>query len=159
MVGAMNPCQCGYYPDRNKCRCSVREIQKYQQRLSGPLLDRIDLCAEASAFLGNQLGSGGIGQTSLQIKKRVSQAREVQYKRYEKETIYFNGSLTPGMMKRYCLMDQEAKKILEKFLEREEISARGYHKIIKVARTIADLDGKLQIQGRHITESIFYRMQ
>lgn len=159
LIGAMNPCQCGYYPDRNKCRCSVREIQKYKQRLSGPLLDRIDLCAEASAFLGDQLGSAGTGETSLQIKKRVRQAREVQYKRYEKERIYFNGSLTPGMMKRYCLMNQEAKKILEKFLKREEVSARGYHKIIKVARTIADLDGTLQIQGRHITESIFYRMQ
>lgn len=159
LVGAMNPCQCGYYPDRNKCRCSIREIQKYQQRLSGPLLDRIDLCGEASAFLGDKLGSAGTGETSRQIKERISCAREVQYRRYKKEAIYFNGSLTPGIMKRYCGMSQEAEMILKEFLEREEVSARGYHKIIKVARTIADLDEKEQIQEKHITESIFYRMQ
>lgn len=157
LVGAANPCPCGYYPDRNRCRCKEEEIRRYHMRISGPVLDRIDICAEASPVKWEEMEGSSGEETTKEIRKRVMEAREIQLERYRKEDIYFNASLTPTMIRYFCPINIEGREILEEVYQRERLSARAYYKILKVARTIADLAGSETIRGEHLLESICYR--
>ena len=158
MVGAMNPCKCGFYPDRNRCHCSEHEVRRYLEKLSGPIIDRMDMCAEAVIINYEKLDSKGTTESSASIRQRVKQAREIQYNRYKNETVYFNGALTPDLVKKYCVIDKEAKDMIRSLFTDKTLSARAYHKLLKVARTIADLDESDKIKAKHLAESIFYRM-
>ena len=158
LVASMNPCPCGFFGSQEKeCRCSRQSIQKYIGKISGPLLDRIDIQVEVTAVKYDELKSDKKTEASEQIRKRVNKARSIQEKRYEKLEIYSNASLTPGLMEKYCKLDKESNKLLEQAFKILGLSARAHGRILKVARTIADLDGKENIEINHITEAIQYR--
>jgi magnesium chelatase family protein len=157
MIAAMNPCNCGYYPDRNKCNCSLAQVKRYLNRISQPLLDRFDICIETLQINYKELERNESTETSGDIKKRVCIARDIQLKRYMKQNIYFNSELTPKTIKKYCPLGKKAQALIEEAFIRFNLSARAYHRILKVARTIADLDQSDQITSRHISEAICYR--
>lgn len=157
-IASMNPCPCGFYGSKEKeCTCSPREISRYMNKISGPLLDRIDIQAEVTPVKYNNLQSTARIEGSAEIKKRVNDARNIQKQRYKNLKIYSNSELTPSLMSKFCELDIEAKKILERAFERLGLSARAYTRIIKVARTIADLDKSENIDSKHIAEAIQYR--
>ncbi|MFA9463849.1 MAG: YifB family Mg chelatase-like AAA ATPase [Velocimicrobium sp.] len=158
MVGAMNPCKCGYYPDRNRCACSEIEVKRYVEKLSGPIIDRIDICADAVAIDYKKIASKQAAESSDSIRRRIKKARAIQFERYTREAIYFNGALTPDLIKKYCEIDEQSRQIITDLFSDNPLSARAYHKLLKVARTIADLDGCEKIEAKHLSESIFYRM-
>ncbi len=158
IIAAMNPCPCGYMgSDKRECSCSLDEIRRYQKKISGPLLDRIDLQVEVSGIEYKEMVSSEKSEESLEIRKRVVAAREVQKERYKNEKISTNSQLTTPLIKKYCQLSDEAQKLLELAFERMGLSARGYTKIIKVARTIADLEKSDIINETHIAEAIGYR--
>lgn len=157
-VASMNPCPCGYYGSKDKeCTCSQQAIQKYMGRISGPLLDRIDIQVEVTPVKYEKLQNDEVVETSEQIKKRVNEARKIQLERYRDLDIYSNSQLTPKLMEKYCKLDEMSKKILQKAFENLGLSARAHGRILKVARTIADLDRKENIEVAHISEAIQYR--
>lgn len=157
LVGAMNPCKCGFFPDYNRCRCSQEEVKRYLSKISRPLLDRIDLCVEAQPVSFEELNKGKGKESSAYMKKQVTRAREVQLERYQEEGITFNSELTVDMIKKYCALEKKEEKYLQMVFEKMELTARGYHKILKVARTIADLQGEKTIHMEHIGEAVSYR--
>ena len=157
LVAAMNPCNCGYYPDRNKCSCSIHQVKRYLNRISQPLLDRFDICIEALQMNYKELEAKTQEETSEEIRKRVSIARSMQLKRYQGQNIYFNSQLTPRTIKKFCKLDRKDRMLLEQAFIKMNLSARAYHRILKVARTIADLDQSEQIKSKHISEAICYR--
>lgn len=157
-VASMNPCPCGYYGSSDKeCSCNPEAITKYMGKISGPLLDRIDIQIEVSPVKYEKLGNDEMPESSAEIKKRVNEARIIQRKRYEKENIYSNSSLTPKLITKYCALDKESKELLKNAFEKLGLSARAYGRILKVARTIADLEKSENIQKSHIAEAIQYR--
>lgn len=159
LIGATNPCKCGYYPDRNKCKCSERDIKRYFSHISGPLLDRIDLCIEVSKVDIAQLsGSKKGNESSSRIRERVEKAHEIQRKRFKSSGLKFNADIEPSRLEEYCFLGEAEKILLEKIYRKMDLTARSYHKLIKVARTIADLDGSKKICERHITEASAYRI-
>jgi magnesium chelatase family protein len=153
----LNPCNCGYYPDRNRCSCSQPQVKRYLNRISQPLLDRFDLCIETLQINYKELEYQKNGETSANIRKRVCTARDIQLKRYHGQNIYFNSGLTPKTIKKYCRLGKKEQALIEQAFTRFCLSARAYHRILKVARTIADLDQSGQITGKHISEAICYR--
>lgn len=157
LIAAMNPCKCGYYPDRNRCRCSENQIQNYLSKISMPILDRIDLCAEAKEMKYNDLVTERKGESSYNIRERVKKARKIQLERYSMEGIRYNGELSAKQVERYCYLGEAEKKIMEEVFEKMELTARSYHRILKVARTIADLDEKDNITSAHIMEALCFR--
>ncbi|WP_317855692.1 YifB family Mg chelatase-like AAA ATPase [Chakrabartyella piscis] len=157
LVAAMNPCPCGHLGNGNKCHCSQNEISKYHRKISGPLLDRIDIMVEMPAISYDDLEESAYGDTSETIKSRVLQAHHMQLTRYKEDGIFFNAQLTPAQMEIHCKLGKEEKELLRAAFERMDLSARGYHKILKVARTVADLDGSDEITVRHIAEVLQYR--
>ena len=157
LVGAMNPCPCGYYPDRNRCSCTQYQVEQYLGKLSGPLLDRFDLCTEVTDIPGEQLREKKPGKTSLQLRREVCRVHEVQRQRYEGTDIRFNSALSGKETKQYCQVSREGKKLLDAAYEKMNLSLRAYHKILKTARTIADLDAKEIIEEEHIAEAVCYR--
>ena len=158
LIASMNPCPCGYYgTDDNKCHCSENAISRYIGKLSGPLLDRIDLHIEVKPVEYEKISSEEKSETSKQIKIRVNKARKIQNERYKNLNIYSNGELTPRLIEKYCKIDTESKELLRKAFEKLGLSGRAYNRILKVARTIADLDEKENIQKNHIAEAIQYR--
>ena len=158
LITSMNPCPCGYYGSEEKiCNCSKIAIEKYLNKISGPLLDRIDLHVEVKPVKYQKLNSDIKPETSNQIKSRVNKARRIQYLRYKNTGIYSNAELTPKMIEKYCNIDQQSKTILEQAFNKLGLSARAYSRILKVARTIADLDEKENIEKQHILEAIQYR--
>ena len=158
LVASMNPCPCGYYGSRyRKCNCRPEQIKKYLNRISGPLLDRMDLYVEADHVEYNKLESNEVLETSTQIRKRVNQARKLQRERYRSDNIFTNAELTPKLLQKFCQLDWKSKKILEAAFHKLTLSARAYERILKVARTIADLEGEENIQEVHIAEAIQYR--
>ncbi|MGF7144784.1 magnesium chelatase family protein [Anaerotaenia torta] len=156
-VAAMNPCSCGYYPDRNRCNCSLNQIKRYLGRISQPLLDRFDICTEAQQVNYQELRHLTGQEASAQIRRRVAGARRIQLERYHGEKIYFNSQLTPGLIKKYCKLEAREQSLLEEAFVKMNLSARAYHRILKVARTAADLEGSERITARHISEAICYR--
>ena len=158
IVAAMNPCKCGYFPDMQRCTCSDREIRQYLKRVSMPLLDRMDISVEVSRVKYEELASDGTNESSAKIRARVEAAGQRQAKRYQGSPFRFNAELTAEGIKKYCSVSGEAQRLLQEAYSRLDLSARGYHRILKVARTIADLDGCGQIGADHICEAVGYRM-
>lgn len=157
-IASMNPCPCGYYGSKEKeCNCTPQMISKYMNKISGPLLDRIDIQIEVTPVKYQKLNSEDTIETSKEIKERVNKARKIQIERYKEEKIFSNSDLTPKLIEKYCRLDKESNYILQAAFERLRLSARAYGRILKVARTIADLQGKENIDKTHIAEAIQYR--
>ena len=157
-VASMNPCPCGYYGSKGKeCTCSSEMITRYMGKISGPLLDRIDIQVEVTPVKYQKLEGSEKLETSEEIKKRVNKARKLQVERYHEYGIFSNSELTPKLLDVFCKLDDKAKDIIKNAFDRLGLSARGYDRILKVARTIADLDGADSIEPRHIAEAIQYR--
>ncbi len=158
LVASMNPCPCGFYGSKEKeCTCSPQAIQKYMGKISGPLLDRIDIQVEVTPVKYEKLQGTEKIETSVKIKERVNKARVIQQNRYKELEIHSNSQLTPNLIKKYCKLGEKEKQILKKAFETLGLSARAHDRILKVARTIADLDEKENIETSHITEAIQYR--
>ena len=158
LIAAMNPCPCGYFTDpKHECHCTPYQIQRYISKISGPLLDRIDIHLQVPHLTYNQLSRKREGTPSSVIRERVNRARDIQKKRYIRDNIYFNAHLGPKTLDRYCVLDKDGEELLKMAILEIGLSARAYDKILKVARTIADLDEKEKIESGHIAESIGYR--
>jgi magnesium chelatase family protein len=159
LVASMNPCPCGYYNHPEKdCVCTPGNIQRYINKISGPLLDRIDIHIEVVPVSYDELSTTKPGETSKQIKERVIRAREIQNKRYENDKeIYANAQMSSKMIRTYCEIDSAGKNLLKKAMENLGLSARAYDRILKVARTVADLEGSESIKAYHLAEAIQYR--
>lgn len=153
LVAAMNPCSCGFYPDRSKCRCSEQQVNKYLSRISKPLLDRIDICAESRTVTYEELEEKSTGETSESIRRRIEAARQIQAERYQGKRIYFNSSMKRAEIDRFCVMDGAERALLRKIYETQGLSARSYEKLLKLSRTIADLEGSEKIMKRHLAEA------
>ena len=157
LVAAMNPCPCGYYGENNRCRCTTNEIVKYHNKISGPLLDRIDIQVDVSPVNYYDLDSNIKSESSEEIRKRVINAHIIQQERFKNDNITFNSQMTPSQIDKYCILGEKEKIIMKKAFDNLNLSARGYHKILKLARTIADLDNSENINVKHIAEAIQYR--
>lgn len=158
LVASMNPCKCGYYGDTHRqCTCSPAEISRYRSRISGPLLDRIDIQVEVGSVDYSHLSGGSPAETSQEIKKRVNRTRKIQRERYQNHHIYANAQLTAGMLSAFCPLGPEENALLKTAFDRLGLSARAHSRILKVARTIADLEGSENIRAPHIAEAIQYR--
>ncbi len=159
LIASMNPCPCGFYGSKIRtCSCEPRAIQRYLARISGPLMDRIDIQIHVKPVEYRKLEKNSKRETSKQIRERVNYARKIQQKRYKQYNILCNSDLTPKLLEKYCQLGLDSKKLLEKAFKSLQLSARAYTRILKVARTIADLDGKEKIEVAHIAEAIQYRM-
>ena len=158
LVAAMNPCPCGYYSDpNNECTCTIPQIQRYRAKISGPLMDRIDIHIEVPAVKYRDLANRHAGESSRDIKKRVDAARKIQLNRFKGMKIYSNAQMTNRHIKKFCQIDEASQKLLEMAIDKFGLSARAYTRILKVARTIADIEGKENIETAHLSESIQYR--
>lgn len=159
LAAAMNPCPCGYFTDPTKeCTCNTAQIQKYMARISGPLLDRIDIHIEVPAVKFKDLASSSTGEKSEEIRKRVVKAREIQNKRFDNtKLIYCNADMGTKELRKFCKIDASSEELLKMAMTRLGLSARAYDRIIKVSRTIADLEGVNNILPQHISEAIQYR--
>jgi len=158
LIAAMNPCPCGYTGDPHKeCTCSPIQVHKYRAKVSGPLLDRIDIHIEVPTVRYKELASEAGGECSSDIRKRVNRAREIQRKRFEKIGIHSNAQMSPRHIRKFSRPDEAGLKLLEMAIDRLGLSARAYDRILKVARTIADLDECETILSNHISEAIQYR--
>lgn len=160
LVAAMNPCPCGYYPDRNRCRCTPGEVQRYLNRVSGPILDRMDIFTEVSRidFAGLAGENAGTGADSRSLRMQVMEARARQEARYAGTGLRFNSQLGPGEIRKYCRLGLAQQQYMEQLFHALQLSARAYHRIIRLARTLADLDGKDTIGQVHLSEAACYRM-
>lgn len=157
-VASMNPCPCGYLGSKEKeCTCSEQAICRYIGKISGPLLDRIDIQIEVTQVKYQNLDSSNKIETSKEIKNRVNKARKVQQDRYKDENIYSNSQLTPRLIEKYCKLNKQGKMLLELAFNKLGLSARAYGRILKVARTIADLENEDNILPNHVAEAIQYR--
>ena len=157
-VASMNPCPCGFYGSKDKeCTCTPEAISRYMGKISGPLLDRIDIQIEVTPVKYQKIASEEKIESSEVIKHRVDSARKIQLDRYKQYGIFSNSELTPSLSNIYCKLNLKSKEIVQNAFERLGLSARGYERILKVARTIADLDEKENIEAKHIAEAIQYR--
>lgn len=158
LVAAMNPCPCGYYGDRARvCRCTPQQIRQYQGRVSGPLMDRIDIHVEVPSVRYKDISRRASGELSGEIKRRVEKARRIQEKRFEGQKERFNARMTDKQFKIHCVIDEESQMLIEMAVEKLGLSTRAYTKILKVARTIADLEEDERIRPSHVAEAIQYR--
>jgi magnesium chelatase family protein len=158
LVAAMNPCPCGYIGDeRHQCTCTPGQIHRYRSKVSGPLLDRIDLHIEVAAVDYKKRASEIPSEHSVEIRKRVVKAREIQLARFRSEKIYCNGQMKTRHIRKYCILSGESEDIIETAVQQLGLSARAYSRILKVSRTIADLEGSKDILPHHLTEAIQYR--
>jgi len=158
LVAAMNPCPCGYYGSaKHTCSCTHLYIQKYRSKISGPLLDRIDIHVEVPALNYKDLASIHPGESSEEIRKRVDLARQRQKERFEGKSIHCNAQMNTRLIKKFCAIDAESHKLLEVAVNKLGLSARAYSRILKIARTIADIEGEASVKSAHISEAIQYR--
>jgi magnesium chelatase family protein len=158
LVAAMNPCPCGYRSDpKRECTCSIPQIKNYISKISGPLLDRIDIHIEVPALEYKDLSSEAGGESSASIRARVEQAQKGQLDRFNKDKNFFNAGMAPSQLKTHCRLDEASKKIMGMAIDKLGLSARAHDRILKVARTIADLAGEESIQPNHVAEAIQYR--
>ncbi len=157
-AAAMNPCPCGFFNDPTReCKCSPIQIQRYVSRISGPLLDRIDIHIDVPAVKITELSNNTPAEASAPIRERVMRARQVQLERFTEEKIFCNAQMTPRLIRKYCIIDAKSKTMLENALTRLGLSARAYDRILKVSRTIADIENKENIEPHHVNEAIQYR--
>ncbi|MGQ9555540.1 MAG: ATP-binding protein, partial [Anaerolineae bacterium] len=158
LIGAMNPCPCGYYgdPTRN-CTCSASAIARYQQRISGPLLDRFDIHVEVPHVDYEKLSAGRKGEPSAAIRARVEAARERQRQRFSGTTMICNCDMGPAEVRQFCPLDSDSATLMRAAMQQLRLSARAYHRVLKLARTIADLAGSEAIQTMHLAEALQYR--
>ena len=161
LLGAMNPCPCGFLGDREKqCTCTDYQVQRYRSKLSGPLLDRIDLVINVPRLTTEELINTSIeAESSAEIRKRVIQARRVQAKRYEDEGILTNSELDADLIKKYCKLDEASMQIMKLAAQKYQLSGRRYNRVLKLARTIADLAGEENITSAHLTQALQYRSE
>lgn len=158
LVGASNPCPCGYYPDRNRCSCSTAAIEKYMSRISGPIKDRIDICVEVTRMDLPTLKAGmGNGLSSSDLRERVERAVMLQKERYKRENFNFNAEIPSSKIGKYIPLSREAQDFVDSIYEENDLSMRSYYKLIRVARSIADLDGDKAVEIKHLAESLCYR--
>lgn len=153
-----NSCPCGYYP-MDKCRCTYRQIVKYQNRISGPILDRIDLFVRCEEIGYEALTSNSKEESSADIRKRVSKAWEIQKERFAQSTTLFNGRMNKNEVEIYCKLDEEGQQLMKEAFSVFQLTGRSYFKILKVARTIADLEGSYDIKSRHVEEALYFRQK
>lgn len=153
----MNPCPCGNYPNLEKCTCTPSQIQQYLGRISQPFLDRIDICVEAPRISYEELSAGERQESSESIRRRVCQAREIQNLRYLETTIRTNSMLSAKDLQRYCVLGAKEERLMKQAFNVLGLTARTYHKILRVARTIADMEMSEQIREHHLKEAIGYR--
>ena len=158
MIAAMNPCPCGFFGHPKKeCTCTSRQVSKYLSRISGPMLDRLDIHVEVPPVDFDALKSKGNEETSAQIRARVNKAREIQNARYKGTGITCNARLTPAMLEKFCVLSPDAENALKTVFDKMGMSGRAYDRILKVARTIADLDNSAVIETAHILQAIQFR--
>ncbi len=157
LLAAMNPCRCGYYPDRNKCSCTERDVKKYLEKVSGPILDRMDLCVHMNPVSVFELKKGEEAEKSDEIRKRVNRAVKLQRERYQGCGFRFNSRLVGKNIEKYCPLGSEERRLMEQIYDKFQLSVRAYEKIIKVARTIADLKEKENITTDDIAEAVTFR--
>ncbi len=158
LVAAMNPCPCGFYTDPNReCTCTMPQILRYRSKISGPLMDRIDIHIEVPAVRYRDLSGEASGEDSATIKKRVNQAREIQRDRFGGKKIYANSQMAARHLKKYCRIEEDSKRLLEQAIDKLGLSARAYTRILKIGRTIADIEGVENLTSAHISEAIQYR--
>ena len=157
LVAAMNPCRCGYYPDMNKCHCTSADLSRYLKKISIPFVDRMDLCVEVPRIQFEQLTKKADGQTSEEIREEVICAHQVQKERYQGSEYRFNADVKGSDAEEYFRVGKKEQQLLEDAFESLQLTARSYHKILKVARTAADLEGAQDIARRHILQAICYR--
>lgn len=157
LAAAMNPCPCGFYPDLNRCCCTPGEVFHYLGKISQPILDRIDICAEVPAVTFAQMSGDRGGESSADIRDRVELARRIQSERYKGKHIRFNGELKGNSIKEFCNLSTKAEQLLGKAFEQMQLSARGYHRILKVSRTVADMEASEQVEDRHMAEALAFR--
>ncbi len=159
LAAAMNPCPCGFFGDATReCHCSPPQIQRYVSKISGPLLDRIDIHIEVPAVKYKELRGEVPVESSATVRERVMRAREIQLGRYRGEkSVYANAQIPPRLIRQHCAISAEGEKLLEMAIQRLGLSARAHDRILKVSRTIADLDGAEAILPRHLSEAIQYR--
>jgi magnesium chelatase family protein len=158
LAAAMNPCPCGFWNDPTReCKCTPMQIQRYVSKISGPLLDRIDIHIDVPAVKFRELASDTQGESSDDIRKRVVEARRIQLERFVGEKIFSNAQMSPRLIRKYCVIDSASKTLLENAITRLGLSARAYDRILKVSRTLTDLEGKDRIESEHVSEAIQYR--
>ncbi|MCM1187662.1 MAG: YifB family Mg chelatase-like AAA ATPase [bacterium] len=157
LVCAMNPCPCGYYPDRNRCRCTEPQIKNYMRKVSGPILDRIDLCVELQPVDIAGLKKEKRPENSAAVRERVLRARERQKERFQGTVCRFNADIDAANIDRYCVLGKAEQELMEQLYHSLKLSARAYHRILKVARTVADLEGAEKLEAEHLLEASFYR--
>ena len=158
LISSMNPCPCGYYGSKvHECKCSMSQIHTYLNKLSGPLMDRIDLQIEVDAITYDDLQTDFTEETSAAIKERVTRARKIQTERFKNSKIHNNSGMNSAMVKKYCKLDDKSEQTLRSAFEKLKLTARAHDRILKVARTIADLDGEENIKINHLIEAINYR--
>lgn len=159
LVGAMNPCKCGYYPDRERCNCREKDVISYQNRISRPFLDRMDIVVHTEQAEYSQISGNGKNESSALIRQRVEAAHQIQQKRYQKENIFYNSQIRPGQIEKFCQLKEGEKRFLEEIYKTFHLTGRGYFRILKVARTIADLEGSRDIKKQHISEALLLRQR
>jgi magnesium chelatase family protein len=160
LVASMNPCPCGYFGSASReCKCSPMQIQRYVSKISGPLMDRIDIHVDVPAVNFKELRgkSAPEGESSAVIRERIERAREIQLKRFAADKIFSNSAMAPAQIRKFCGLDAESENLLERAMQRQGLSARAHDRILKVSRTIADLQAADNIQPVHIAEAINYR--
>ncbi|MCF0230097.1 MAG: YifB family Mg chelatase-like AAA ATPase, partial [Parasporobacterium sp.] len=159
LVMAMNPCRCGYYPDRQHCRCSLTDVDRYFGRIRGPVLDRVDICVGTSKLQINELNSDpDSNMSSSAMRERITAAQNIQRERFRNDNILFNSQMGGKETEKYCIMAPDVRNILDTAYRKYNMSARGYYRILKVARTIADLEECRNIEKRHVMEAVGYRI-
>lgn len=158
LIGSMNPCPCGFYTDPEKeCTCSISMVKSYQKKISGPLMDRIDIHVEVPRVPFEKLSDKRTGESSATVRERVEAARTIQRERFQETSPQTNADMGPGEVRQFCPLDETSTNLLKSAMQQMQLSARAYHRILKLARTIADLAGSADIQTPHIAEAIQYR--
>lgn len=159
LVASMNPCPCGYFGSSRECKCSPIQIQRYVGKISGPLLDRIDIHIDVPAVNFKELRGKDVpvGENSETIRQRVIKAREIQLERLGNEKVFSNSAMSPTQIRKFCALDADSENLLERAMLKQGLSARAHDRILKVARTIADLEASENILSNHISEAINYR--
>ena len=155
LIASMNPCKCGYYPDRNRCSCTQREVNKYLSKISGPILDRFDLCVYLNRVEYKDIKKSE--KTSEKMKERVIAAAQIQRERYKNETVSYNGQLDGRNIKEFCKLNKPEEELMEQIFNKFKLSMRAYGKVLKVARTIADLDERKNVSKGDISKALTFR--